>query len=99
MADSKGEGAGGDALRALGDGLGGELEGLSGEVLKGGGEEDGGAGGDAAGEAALAEHATDAAGGEGEARLAGGLLDGLLSRLAGSSHFDKSFSFFVEVSL
>ena len=88
VADSKSEGAGGDAARALGDGLAGEFEGFSGQVLEGGGEEDGGTAGDAAGEAALAEHGTNAASGEGEAGLVGGLLDGLLSRLTGSSHVE-----------
>ena len=93
VADSKSEGAGGDAARALGDGLAGEFEGFSGQVLEGGGEEDGGTAGDAAGEAALAEHGTNAASGEGEAGLVGGLLDGLLSRLARSGHVELE-SFF-----
>ena len=99
VADGKSEGAGGDAARALGDGLAGEFEGFSGQVLEGGGEEDGGTGGDAAGEAALAEHGTNAASREGEAGLVGGLLDGLLSRLARSGHVESFFCrlFFVKI--
>ena len=89
MTDGEGEGAGSDALGALGDGLAGEFESFSGQVFEGGGEEDGGAGGDALGEATLAEHATNAADGEGEAGLlvGGALLDGLLGNgLLRSSH-------------
>ena len=95
VADGESEGAGGDALGALSDGLGSEFEGFGGQVLEGGSEEDGGAGGDALGEAALAEHAADTAGGEGEAGLVAlgtALLGGLLGRgLARSSHVEKEF--------
>ena len=98
VADGEGEGAGSDALGALGDGLAGEFEGFSGQVFEGGGEEDSGAGGDALGEATLAEHATNTADGEGEASLlvGGALLDGLLGNgLLRSSHvclfFEKFF--------
>ena len=94
VTDGEGEGAGSDALGALSDGLAGEFEGFSGEVFEGGGEEDGGTGGDALGEAALTEHAANATNGEGEVGLGGALdgLDGLLgSGLLGGGHFEKSF--------
>jgi hypothetical protein len=95
VADGESEGAGSDALGALGDGLGSEFEGLSSQVLESGSEEDSGARGDTLGVAALAEEATDAASGEGEAGLvATGLLGSdLLDGLLGSSHF---MSFVVE---